>query len=66
MNLGSALRTIHRADLTISSGNDEMVEEQRMSLRGDEKGIRDLGDGTVAWFRDPGGNTFAIEEGTDS
>jgi catechol 2,3-dioxygenase-like lactoylglutathione lyase family enzyme len=33
-------------------------------LRADEKGIHELGDGRVAWFKDPDGNTFAIEEGT--
>ena len=32
-------------------------------LRTDEKGIHELGDGRVAWFSDPDGNTFAIEEG---
>ena len=28
----------------------------------DEKGIHELGDGRVAWFKDPDGNTFALEE----
>jgi catechol 2,3-dioxygenase-like lactoylglutathione lyase family enzyme len=32
------------------------------SLTTDEKGIHELGDGRVAWFKDPDGNTFAIEE----
>jgi catechol 2,3-dioxygenase-like lactoylglutathione lyase family enzyme len=32
------------------------------SLAADERGIHDLGDGKVAWFKDPDGNTFAIEE----
>lgn len=32
------------------------------SLKTDEKGIHELGDGRVAWFRDPDGNTFAIEQ----
>jgi catechol 2,3-dioxygenase-like lactoylglutathione lyase family enzyme len=32
------------------------------ALKADEKGIHDLGDGRVAWFSDPDGNTFAIEE----
>ena len=32
------------------------------SLETDEKGIHELGDGRVAWFKDPDGNTFAIEE----
>jgi catechol 2,3-dioxygenase-like lactoylglutathione lyase family enzyme len=34
------------------------------SLSADEKGIHQLDDGRVAWFSDPDGNTFAIEEGT--
>jgi catechol 2,3-dioxygenase-like lactoylglutathione lyase family enzyme len=33
-------------------------------LKTDEKGIHELDDGRVAWFSDPDGNTFAIEEGT--
>lgn len=36
------------------------------ALKTDEKGIHELGDGSVAWFSDPDGNTFAIEEGTTS
>ena len=32
------------------------------SLKADEKGIHELGDGRVAWFKDPDGNTFAIEQ----
>jgi catechol 2,3-dioxygenase-like lactoylglutathione lyase family enzyme len=31
-------------------------------LKTDEKGIHQLPDGKVAWFNDPDGNTFAIEE----
>jgi catechol 2,3-dioxygenase-like lactoylglutathione lyase family enzyme len=34
------------------------------ALKADEKGIHELDDGRVAWFKDPDGNTFAIEEGT--
>ena len=34
------------------------------ALASDEKGIHQLADGRVAWFKDPDGNTFAIEEGT--
>jgi catechol 2,3-dioxygenase-like lactoylglutathione lyase family enzyme len=33
-------------------------------LKTDERGIHELGDSRVAWFKDPDGNTFAIEEGT--
>ena len=32
------------------------------SLKTDEKGIHKLGDGRVAWFSDPDGNTFAVEQ----
>ena len=34
------------------------------ALHADEKGIHELDDGKVAWFSDPDGNTFAIEERT--
>jgi catechol 2,3-dioxygenase-like lactoylglutathione lyase family enzyme len=33
------------------------------ALKADERGIHELSDGRVAWFADPDGNTFAIEEG---
>jgi catechol 2,3-dioxygenase-like lactoylglutathione lyase family enzyme len=32
------------------------------ALSADENGIHELDDGRVVWFRDPDGNTFAIEE----
>jgi catechol 2,3-dioxygenase-like lactoylglutathione lyase family enzyme len=32
------------------------------SLKADAKGIHELDDGRVAWFKDPDGNTFAVEE----
>jgi catechol 2,3-dioxygenase-like lactoylglutathione lyase family enzyme len=32
------------------------------SLEADEKGIHELDDGRVAWFKDPDGNTFALEQ----
>ena len=32
------------------------------ALRADVKGIHELDGGRVAWFSDPDGNTFAIEE----
>src|SRR5919106_2743009 len=35
--------------------------ERYDSLKTDEKGIHELGAGRVAWFKDPDGNTFAIE-----
>jgi catechol 2,3-dioxygenase-like lactoylglutathione lyase family enzyme len=36
------------------------------ALSADERGIHELDDGRVAWFTDPDGNTFAIEERTGS
>jgi len=32
------------------------------TLKTDQKGIHELADGRVAWFKDPDGNTFAIEQ----
>jgi hypothetical protein len=32
------------------------------ALKADERGIHELDDGRVAWFSDPDGNTFAIEQ----
>jgi catechol 2,3-dioxygenase-like lactoylglutathione lyase family enzyme len=32
------------------------------ALKADDKGIHELDDGRVAWFKDPDGNTFAIED----
>ena len=36
------------------------------ALKVNEKGIHELADGRVAWFRDPDGNTFALEQGPKS
>jgi catechol 2,3-dioxygenase-like lactoylglutathione lyase family enzyme len=33
-------------------------------LKTNEKGIHEMADGQVAWFKDPDGNAFAVEEGT--
>ena len=52
---------------------EEVVDELRSSgvtferyddpsLKTNEKGIHELDDGRVAWFKDPDGNTLAIEE----
>jgi predicted enzyme related to lactoylglutathione lyase len=32
------------------------------TLKTDEEGIHELPDGRVAWFKDPDGNTFAVEQ----
>jgi catechol 2,3-dioxygenase-like lactoylglutathione lyase family enzyme len=47
-------------ELTANGVTFERYEDP--SLRTDEKGIHELGDGRVAWFKDPDGNTFAIEQ----
>ena len=52
---------------------EEVVEDLRSNgvtfehyddpaLKADEKGIHQLDEGRVAWFKDPDGNTFALEE----
>jgi catechol 2,3-dioxygenase-like lactoylglutathione lyase family enzyme len=63
----ATLATWYVADL------EEVVDELRSggvtfehyddpALKVDEKGIHELGDGRVAWFKDPDGNTFAVEQ----
>ena len=47
-------------ELTASGVTFERYDEPE--LRTDEKGIARSPDGRVAWFKDPDGNTFAIEE----
>jgi catechol 2,3-dioxygenase-like lactoylglutathione lyase family enzyme len=37
-------------------------EQYHDELHTDRKGIHTLGSGKVAWFKDPDGNTFALEE----
>jgi catechol 2,3-dioxygenase-like lactoylglutathione lyase family enzyme len=69
---GKATTTLATWDVT---DVDEVVDELASNgvtferyddpaLKADEKGIHELDDGRVAWFKDPDGNTFAIEEGT--
>lgn len=69
-NAGKApatLATWHVTDL------EQVVDELRAKgvafeqyhdeqLQTDERGIHTLGNGKVAWFKDPDGNTFAIEQ----
>ncbi len=47
-----------------TTGGDGPAATTIPVLNTDEKGIHELGDGRVAWFSDPDGNTFAIEEGS--
>jgi catechol 2,3-dioxygenase-like lactoylglutathione lyase family enzyme len=63
----STLATWYVTDL------EEVVDELRSNgvmferyddpaLKADERGIHELRDGRVAWFKDPDGNTFALEQ----
>jgi catechol 2,3-dioxygenase-like lactoylglutathione lyase family enzyme len=47
-------------ELTSNGVNFERYDDP--SLETDERGIHELGDGRVAWFKDPDGNTFAVEQ----
>jgi catechol 2,3-dioxygenase-like lactoylglutathione lyase family enzyme len=44
------------------SANGVVFEQYDDPVKTDAKGIHDSGYGKVAWFRDPDGNTFAVEE----
>ena len=66
---GRATSTVARWDVDdIESVVDELAaagvtfERYRDPVATDAKGIHDSGYGKVAWFRDPDGNTFALEQ----
>ncbi|MGH2716808.1 MAG: VOC family protein [Thermoleophilaceae bacterium] len=64
----ATLATWYVADLErvvdeLSSSGVTFERYDDPALTTDEKGIHELGDGRVAWFKDPDGNTFAVEEG---
>lgn len=44
------------------TANGVRFERYDEPLRTDSRGIHTLADGKVAWFKDPDGNTFAVEE----
>jgi catechol 2,3-dioxygenase-like lactoylglutathione lyase family enzyme len=64
----ATLATWHVDDLErvvdeLSSSGVTFERYDDPALETDERGIHDLADGSrVAWFRDPDGNTFAIEQ----
>ncbi len=68
-NAGRATGTVARFDV---ASVERVVDELRAAgvafesydapIATDERGIHDTGYGKVAWFRDPDGTTFAIEE----
>jgi len=74
-----AVSDISRAAATLATwyvhGLDQVVDELASNgvafdryddpvMKTNEKGIHEMPDGRVAWFKDPDGNAFAIEEGT--
>ena len=63
----ATLATWYVADLErvvdeLSSSGVRFERYDDPALRADERGIHELGDGRVAWFKDPDGNTFAVEQ----
>jgi catechol 2,3-dioxygenase-like lactoylglutathione lyase family enzyme len=63
----ATLATWYVADLerVVDELNSSGVTFERYddpALKSDERGIHELGDGRVAWFKDPDGNTFAVEQ----
>src|SRR5688572_16288931 len=64
----ATLATWYVADLErvvdeLSSSGVTFERHDDPPLKTDERGIHELGDGRVAWFKDPDGNTFAVEQG---
>ena len=66
---GSPTGTVARWDVhDIAAVVDELTargvgfERYDEPVKTDERGIHDSGYGKVAWFRDPDGNTFALEQ----
>jgi catechol 2,3-dioxygenase-like lactoylglutathione lyase family enzyme len=66
---GTATGTVARFDVDdIERAVDELsakgvrFERYEEPVRTDEKGIHDSGYGKVAWFKDPDGNTYALEQ----
>src|SRR5215216_5412286 len=66
---GKATATVARWDVAdIEQVVDELTakgvtfEQYDEPVKTDGKGIHDSGYGKVAWFRDPDGNTFALEQ----
>jgi len=63
----ATLATWYVADLErvvdeLSSSGVTFERYDDPALKTDERGIHELGGGRVAWFKDPDGNTFAIEQ----
>jgi catechol 2,3-dioxygenase-like lactoylglutathione lyase family enzyme len=63
----ATVATFHVADVEevvdqLSSDGVTFEQYDDPPLKTDKKGIQVIDDGKVAWFRDPDGNTFAIEQ----
>ena len=65
---GKATATVARWDvddieqvLDELTANGVTIEQYDEPVKTDERGIHDSGYGKVAWFKDPDGNTFALE-----
>ncbi len=66
---GRATATVARWDVDdLEQVVDELItagvtfEQYPQPVKTDARGIHDSGYGKVAWFRDPDGNTFALEQ----
>jgi catechol 2,3-dioxygenase-like lactoylglutathione lyase family enzyme len=66
---GKATATVARWDVDdLEQVVDELsadgvaFEQYDDPVRTDERGVHDSGYGKVAWFKDPDGNTFALEQ----
>ncbi|MGH9278121.1 MAG: VOC family protein [Acidimicrobiales bacterium] len=66
---GKATSTVARWDVPdVAAAVDDLVvrgvtfESYDDPVKTDAKGIHDSGYGKVAWFKDPDGNTFALEQ----
>lgn len=46
----------------LSSNGVTFEQHVELSRKTDERGIHELADGKVAWFKDLDGNAFAIEQ----
>jgi catechol 2,3-dioxygenase-like lactoylglutathione lyase family enzyme len=66
---GKATATVARFDVddigkvvAALTANGVTFEQYTEPVPTDERGIHDSGYGKVAWFKDPDGNTFALEQ----
>jgi hypothetical protein len=58
----SLSRNRTNAQIAVSDRSEAERFYEGKPVRTDEKGIHDSAYGKVAWFKDPDGNTFALEQ----